>query len=425
VERQLLDVFCSNISATLEHLQVFETINTLAYTDAELSIPNRNALVQAIDNAAASDSQLVLVDIDGFSRFVAHANEPFADSVLVAVAIRLSTAFSDSTCVARLGGDLFGVFGPSREVSLAAVQDLFSAPFTIEDVEPQRLSVTMGAAAIRDGANEIPSLIKRAEMALKAAKLSHRGYGLQFNAALLASNRLQQQMARDLHAAFATEQLSLHYQPVVDLHTGAFTGAEALLRWPEPDGSLALPDQFVPIAEQSGLIIRLGYWVIEKALAWRAGLLQVVAPTFRVAVNVSTLQLREPDFVERLHALIIRSGVPASQLELELTDSNAVLSAPDLCNQLQALQQLGISIAIDDFGNGSAALLALRTLHIKRFKLDRSVFKAPASGAQPAGDTALLLALANELGLTTCAEGIETEAQYEQFKAQGCTEGQG
>jgi len=425
VERQLLDVFCSNISATLEHLQLFEAVNTLAYTDTELSIPNRNALLKAIDDAARSDARLVLVDIDDFSKHLSHADEHFADSILVAVAIRLSTAFSDRTCVARLAGDLFAVLGPSGEVSLAAVHDLFSAPFTIEDVEPQRLSVTMGAARTTDDAPGQPSLIKRAEMALLAAKVSQRGFGLQFDAALLASNRTRQQMTRDLHAAFEADQLSLLYQPIVDLQTGRYNGAEALLRWPAPHGDVTLPKQFVPIAEQSGLIVRLGYWVIEQALAWRAALQDTVTPDFRVTVNVATTQLHEPDFAQRLNALLIRSGVKAHQLELELTDANAVLRNTELINQLSRIQQLGITIAIDDFGNSRASLLSLRALKLKRFKLDRTAFPSQAADGALPDEAQWLLIMATQLGLTTCAEGIETEAQLESFQAQGCREGQG
>ncbi|MFY7906681.1 MAG: DUF3369 domain-containing protein, partial [Burkholderiaceae bacterium] len=140
VERQLLDVFCSNLSATLENLQTFEAVNALAYTDAETAIPNRNALQRAIETTTTGDFQLVLVDIDDFSAFRDRFDEHFADSVLVSVAIRLSTAFSDQTCVARLGADLFGIFGPSQEVTPSAINDLFSATFTIEGVEPLRLS---------------------------------------------------------------------------------------------------------------------------------------------------------------------------------------------------------------------------------------------------------------------------------------------
>jgi diguanylate cyclase (GGDEF)-like protein len=425
VERQLLDVFCSNLSSTLENLQTFEAITALAYTDADMAIPNRNALQRAIDAAETPDCQLVLVDIDHFSAFQDRVDEHFADSVLVSVAIRLSTSFSDRTCVARLGAGLFGVFGPSQEVTLDAIHGLFAAPFTIEEVEPLRLSATLGAARLSDVRAEQPSLFKCAEMALKRAKLVQHGNGVQFDASMLDATRALQQTGKDLQAAVLSEQLCLHYQPFVNLQTGAFTGAEALLRWPDAHGNTTLPERFIPIAEQSGLIIRLGYWVLEKALTWRVGIASLVAASFRVAVNVSPVQLREPDFVRHLEAIIARSGAQASQLELELTDTNAAFDDPVLRARLVALHQLGVSVAIDDYGNGYAALIGLQSLGLKRFKIESSAFASPATNTSESSISKVLMTLASQLKLQSCAEGIESEDQLVRLKAEGCGEGQG
>lgn len=425
VERQLLDVFCSNLSATLENLQTFEAVNALAYTDAETAIPNRNALQRAIETTTTGDFQLVLVDIDDFSAFRDRFDEHFADSVLVSVAIRLSTAFSDQTCVARLGADLFGIFGPSQEVTPSAINDLFSATFTIEGVEPLRLSAKLGAASSVDAEPDQPGLLKRAEIALQKAKSLANTTCVQFDSELLSDVQAKQQLTRDLQAAFAAEQLCLHFQPIYQLETGVITGAEALLRWPQSNGSNKLPDQFIPIAEQSGLIIRLGQWVLDKALIWRVALNGKVDDTLRVTVNISPVQLREPDFVKQVESSLVRCGALATQLELELTGSNAALSDPVLRDRLLSLHRIGVGVAIDDWGSGFAALIGLQALHLKRYKLDPATFANQSDGTAMHSVSQVLITMANQLQLGTCAEGIETQEQLEQLKREGCTEGQG
>lgn len=425
VERQLLDVFCSNLSATLENLQTFEAVNALAYTDAETAIPNRNALQRAIETTTTGDFQLVLVDIDDFSAFRDRFDEHFADSVLVSVAIRLSTAFSDQTCVARLEADLFGIFGPSQEVTPSAINDLFSATFTIEGVEPLRLSAKLGAASSVDAESGQPGLLKRAEIALQKAKSLASTTCVQFDSNLLSDVQAKQHLTRDLQTAFATEQLCLHFQPIYHLETGVITGAEALLRWPQSNGRDKLPDQFIPIAEQSGLIIRLGQWVLEKALSWRVSLNGKVDDTLRVAVNISPVQLREPDFVKQVESSLVRCGALATQLELELTGSNAALSDPVLRDRLLSLHRIGVGVAIDDWGSGVAALIGFQALHLKRFKLDPATFAGHPDGATMPSVSQVLITMSNQLHLCTCAEGIETQEQLEQLKREGCTEGQG
>jgi FOG: EAL domain len=232
-------------------------------------------------------------------------------------------------------------------------------------------------------------------------------------------------MLSDMRAAFSSERLSLVYQPLVELSTGRVTGTEALLRWEIEPGHWVPPDQFIPLAEQSGLIVPLGEWVLRTACRELRRLSERGHAGLRMAINVSHAQFREPGFVPMLKHILTETQVTASQIELELTESLAIEHVEGLNAKLAEIRGLGIRVAVDDFGTGYSSLSVLRQLQIDRLKIDRSFISEPAATPTQGGILPLIVALGQQCNLTLIAEGIETEAQRQHLLSLGCQEGQG
>lgn len=425
LEKELLEVFCSNISVAFENLQLYLNINDLAFNDTLVHLPNRNALVQAIDERGPQPTTLALVDLDGFADINSILDDSFGDAVLQSVALKLRHAFPDETMVARLGGDLFGVHGPTGQVTPERIAAVFAEPFATDDNEPMRLSATTGLVRLSGEPQPGVAVLKNAGAALKQAKRFRRGKALYFEAVQADAARERIQMLNRLRMSFSEDHLLLHYQPLVRLKDNRVVGAEALLRWKSPDGSFIPPDRFVPIAEQSGLMIPLGEWVARTAMRWRAGLRGRVDEDFRVAINVSRIQFAEPEFAQRLLAILDASGLQGAQVEIELTESVAIDNLDTLTTKLQMLRNRGIRVAMDDFGTGYSSLSVIQRLQLDRLKIDRSF----VSGDQVDGGSfeiaRTVIAMADHLRLSTIAEGVETQTQCDAMLAAGCQEGQG
>lgn len=425
VERGLLDVFCSNISVAFENLQLHSTISQLAFTDDLLGLPNRNGLAQVLDAEIDCAHVLALVDLDGFSDINSLLDDSFGDQVLRAVATRIRATFSARVCVARVGPDVFGLFGPCEELHAEAVTGLFAAPFEMTDSTPLRLSATSGWLSVDPDKQGAAVLLKSAGTALKQAKHFRRGHLVWYAQEQAVKARDRMQLLSELRAAFSGKGLFLHYQPFVDLQTGAIVGAEALLRWRRADGSFVPPDRFIAMAEQSGLIIPLGGWVLRSALSWRAAMIDRVDASFRIAVNISQAQFREPDFLERLTEIAAECGVQPQWVELELTESVAADNIGLTAGKIQALRAQGFAVAMDDFGTGFSSLSVLQQLPVDRLKIDKSFISGDSARASGMAVAYTVLTLARQLGVETIAEGIETEEQRAQLAAAGCGQGQG
>jgi EAL domain-containing protein (putative c-di-GMP-specific phosphodiesterase class I) len=227
-----------------------------------------------------------------------------------------------------------------------------------------------------------------------------------------------------LHAAFDQDRLYLAFQPQVDLHTGELIGLEALMRWRSEDGKMVPPDQFIPVAEQSGLIVSLGDWVLQTACVTMRQLLALGAAPRRMAVNVSVVQFQSPGFVERVQLALAVAGLTGSQLELEITESVAMLGAGMVEPILRALREQGISVAIDDFGTGYSSLSYLERLPLDRIKIDKAFVFGLAKDDGPR-IAEMIVQLGHKLGLRVLAEGVENEAVWESLKRMGCHEAQG
>lgn len=425
LEQGLLEVFASNVSVAFENLQLYLDINELAFVDDLVGLPNRNAMVAALDAQEYPQGVLALLDLDGFADINSVLDAHFGDAVLQTVAQRLEAEFAHAreAVVARVGGDLFGVYGLASAITPQRLAQVFAQPFAVNDGEPLRLSATAGLVQ-SPGEGGVAAL-KDAGVALKQAKRMARGASLYFDPTQSQAAGQRMQLLNRLRAAFSEQRLCLYYQPCVELRTGRVVGAECLLRWQTAPGKFIPPDQFIPLAEQSGLMLALGRWVVSTALRWRKGLSTQVADDFRVAINVSQVQFAEPDFVSHFLAAMEAVGVSGQQVEIELTESVAVGNVRELEAKLAQLRKAGIRVAMDDFGTGYSSLSILQRLAVDKLKIDRSFVSGGPSAADNFQIAHTIISLARHLQLATLAEGIETEAQRQALLSAGCELGQG
>lgn len=424
LDHNLLKVFCGNIAVAFENTHLLQRISELAYEDGLLKMPNRNRFLAQIDLRQETSDRLALVDLDGFADINSVLDQDFGDAVLHAVASRLRQAFPEQVQIARVGSDLFGLLGPQSDVNPECIEAVFATPFEVGD-ESFRLSATSGFVRLDDTSQKAVELLKNAGVALKQAKSFNRGKALFFEAAHAKAARERMQMLSQLRLAFSVERLYLVYQPFVDLANGRIVGAEALLRWRREDGEFVPPDQFIPLAEQSGLMVPIGEWVTRSALRFLKQIVDGGRQNFRMAINVSHIQFREPDYVTRLAALIRDIGISTRHIEIELTESVAIDNIELIEKKLAEIHELGISISIDDFGVGYSSLNILRQLKVDRLKIDRAFVSGNDGSNKDFTIASMVIQLASQLGLETIAEGIETPGQHQELARLGCHDGQG
>jgi EAL domain-containing protein (putative c-di-GMP-specific phosphodiesterase class I) len=288
-----------------------------------------------------------------------------------------------------------------------------------------RLSATTGLMRLTDPSLKGVELLKNAGVALKQAKTFNRGKAVFFEMSHATAARERMQMLSQLRSAFSAERLFLVYQPFVDLASGRIVGAEALLRWRTEQGEFIPPDRFIPLAEQSGLMVAIGDWVTRSALLFLKRLVDLGLSAFRMAINVSHVQFREPDFVHKLVAAMDDHQVNPANVEIELTESVAIDNIELIEQKLLAVRAAGVAIAIDDFGTGYSSLNILRQMHVDRLKIDRAFVSGNDTLTEDYSIAGMVLQLAGQLGLATVAEGIETQEQCEKLRELGCAVGQG
>lgn len=423
-EQQLLAVFCSNMAIAFANVQLYQNISDLAYIDSLVHLPNRNALVAALDTSPKQDRVLALLDIDNFADINSILDDSFGDAVLQAVAQRLAQAFANNTFIARLGSDLFGLYGDAQAITPSAIAQAFSDPVFVYGNEPLRVSVTAGLALLENDQKAGVEILKNAGVALKQTKRLSRGKALYFKQDQSTAARDRIRLLNQLRSSIAEQQLCLYYQPFVRLKDRRVIGAEGLLRWRTPDGRFIPPDVFIPIAEQSGLMVAIGEWVMRTALNWRLSMNEKVDDDFRIAINVSHAQFAEPNFVALVLSLLKQSGVPGRHVEIELTESIAIESFEQLSSKLKSLQDADVHLSMDDFGTGYSSLNVLQKLNLNRLKIDRAFVSG--SGKQTNHDLAdTIITMATHLKLRTIAEGIETQEQAQSMLEKGCQDGQG
>ncbi|MBV8605211.1 MAG: EAL domain-containing protein [Pelomonas sp.] len=426
IDQQLLRAFATSVAVGFENVVLYDRLVDQAFNDPLLQLPNRARFVELLDQNLRDPAgiTLALVDMDDFADINDAFGHRFADEVLQAVTQRLVRALGSGTAMARVGPDVFGLIGPQARVNDATIAACFVEPFEVGG-ERLKLSATAGLVRLGESSAYGSELLLDAQIALKRAKQSHRGAAQYFSTAMGTGARERFKLLKGLREAYEHEHLTLVYQPQVDLATRRPIGCEALLRWRKADGTFVPPDQFIPLAEQSGLIVPIGEFVLRTACLQLKRLTGLGHAGFRMCVNVSLAQFRDPDFIPSLQRVLGETGVDARLLELEITESMAMEDTELIHRLLADIRRCGASVAIDDFGTGFSSLSQLRQLQVERLKIDRAFVQEAEASSAGATIAKMVVDLGRALGLTVIAEGIETETQRAHLLALGCHEGQG
>jgi predicted signal transduction protein with EAL and GGDEF domain len=344
--------------------------------------------------------------------------------LLQAVAERLKLELGSDVILARLGGDTFGLMGPGSVLDPLTVLDMFRRPFKVQD-DSMVVTATMGLTQELGAGIAGRDALKDANIALKLAKKNRRGSFVMFSAQMGADIRERVRLLQALRHAVESERLFVVYQPQINLTSGKLVGVEALIRWRNEDGTYVPPDRFIPLAEASGMIVAIGDWVLRVSCMELARLQALGLPDLRMSVNVSQIQFRHPEFLEKLRSALTDTGINPKCLELEITESVAMEDPDFMLETLHKVRKMDISIAIDDFGTGYSSLSHLRQLPIDRLKIDRAFVTELNSAVLGGHIASMVIELGRNLNLTVIAEGIEEEAQAETLLRMGCHEGQG
>jgi diguanylate cyclase (GGDEF)-like protein len=426
LDAEIIGVFTAQLNASLRNLTLIEQLRLQAFVDELLGIPNRARLIAEIDelnSVQKEDAALALIDIDDFSAVNELMGHRYGDQLLKALALRFQQSLDSSVTLARVTGNAFGLLGPRHIVNPQYVKTVLDVPLVV-DGRPHRVTVTTGLVLLEADFQSGADCLKNATVALKQAKRLARSGHVYYTADIGDMARTRAQMLADLHTAFDMGQLLLMYQPQIDLRDGALIGIEALMRWRRTDGTLVPPDQFIPVAEQSGLIVHLGDWALQVACKdMKLLIAQDMAPA-RVAVNISLEQFKKPDFDTSVINAIKYSGLDPNRLELEITESVAMLGLDHVMEQLNRLRSHGITVSIDDFGTGYSSLSQLERLPLDRIKIDKA-FVRQIDAADNGRIARLIAELGETLGLRVLAEGIEDRRSWDVLIQMGCHEGQG
>jgi diguanylate cyclase (GGDEF)-like protein len=403
----------------------------MARHDALTKLPNRSLLAERIEQAVAqagrgSGFAVFCLDLDSFKQVNDTLGHPVGDELLCAVADRLRACVREIDTVARLGGDEFAIIQSGVENSEDAerlarrVVECVGAPYELNGHHAV-VGCSVGISLAPGDGTTGEKLLKNADVALYRAKTDGRGTWRFFEPAMDASLQRRRALELDLREAMGRDEFELFYQPLYDLRLDRINGFEALLRWRHPTRGLVSPDQFVPIAEETGLIIPLGEWVLyhacEQAAMWPNEL--------KIAVNVSAVQFRGPGLIEAVASALAASKLPAHQLELEITESVLLANSAETLATLHELRALGLRIALDDFGTGFSSLSYLRSFPFDKLKIDQSFVRDVTAADGSKLIVRAIIGLGKSLGMRTTAEGVETVEQLNQMRAEGCNEAQG
>ena len=430
VERQIVETCVHVCAIAIEHDEAHARIHQLAYYDTLTGLPNRSqfqdrAAAMLANAARGSSVSLLYVGLDHFKSINDTLGHRAGDQLLAAVAKRLATCTRETAFIARLGGDEFAIVqvstgGHAPNVQAECVLAVLEAPFELDE-HRTTIGASIGIASAEAPLVDFDELWRRADMALDAAKRQGGGVYRFFAAEMDVAMQLRRKLKQDLRAALAGGEFSLAYQPIAALETGALVTVEALLRWNHPVRGSVPPSEFIPIAEEMGVISTLGEWALNEACAAAA----TWPRNIRVAVNLSPLQLKHAGLVLNVVGALNRNRLAPSRLELEITESALLAESPATRAALRELRAIGIQLSLDDFGTGYSSLRSLRAFPVDKIKIDKSFVGDIGRKADSAAIIRTVIGLAHDLGLKTAAEGIETEGQLQWLALQGCTQGQG
>lgn len=415
-----------------ERRRVEARINFMAHHDALTSLPNRvrfkEQLELVLGNPQGNDRSgaVLCLDLDHFKDVNDSLGHPAGDQLLEVVAQRLRGCCRDTDVVARLGGDEFAILQscanqPAAAEALALrVIEAVSAPYQIDGARVV-VGTSIGISVVGVGNDQADHLLKNADMALYRAKADGRGTYRFFEVEMDIQLQIRRATEMDLREAVAKRELIVFYQPLFDLAANKVTGFEALLRWRHPVNGMISPAQFIPIAEELGLISTIGEWVLEQACCDAATWPHDV----KVAVNLSPVQFRSNNLLEVVRSALQNSGLPPSRLELEITETALLQNTDKVLETLHELRSLGVKTSLDDFGTGYSSLSYLRVFPFDKIKIDQSFVREMSNGPDCLAIVQSVAQLARKLGMATTAEGVETKEQLDQVRDAGCTQAQG
>jgi diguanylate cyclase (GGDEF)-like protein/PAS domain S-box-containing protein len=435
-EMTLLRELVGDIAFAIDHIGKQDRLGRLADYDELTGLANRSLFLERVGQYTQGEVNgrhriaVLLMDLARFKNINDTLGRPEGDALLKQVAAWLALNRGDANLVARLDADHFGIVlpdvapGPDLERMLDDMLKAFVAhPFGVHDAS-LRVSATVGIAVSPDDGADAEALLRNAEFALKKAKARGHRY-LFYTAAMTNAAEGKLGLETRLREALERDQFVLHYQPKVDLATGKVTGAEALIRWNDPRTGLVPPGRFIPSLEETGLILEVGRWALGEAakdyLRWRAAGVAVG----RIAVNVSPIQLRDPDFIKELEQIINLDAHVAAGLEIEITEGVIMEDVGHNIASLRAIRAMGLTVAIDDFGTGFSSLSYLARLPADTLKIDRSFITDMTQGPEGLALVSTIINLAHGLKLNVVAEGVETEEQSRLLRLLACDEMQG
>ncbi len=418
-----------------EHRQMEEIIRHQAHHDPLTDLPNRqlfmNFLSLELAQARRNETRLALLflDLNGFKQVNDTLGHSCGDRLLQEVARRLRASIRESDTVARLGGDEFTVLMPDLTqtddvgIVLKKILGVFERPFMLEDIAVDT-TTSVGICMFPDDGENSDELMKKADIAMYDAKSTGRNSYQFYNAEINARTIMRQKMEGFLRKAVGKGELELLFQPMVNSDTRGIVGAEALLRWRHPEQGLLAPDQFLEVAEDSGAIVSIGEWVIRNACE-QARIWNEKGYPLSVSVNLSNRQFHQSDFIEKTSRILAETGLKAQHLEFDITEKT-IMSDPNFSyRSMQALTEMGVTLAIDNFGCGSSSLQWIKKMHTHRVKIDRSFIRNMLTEPDDLAVINAVIAMSHNLRMEVVANGVETEEQLSVIRQSGCDQLQG
>ena len=432
---KITNYICAFFDIT-ERKQAEDKIHNLAFYDPLTQLPNRRLLFDRLQQAVITSARnktsaaLLFIDLDNFKILNDTRGHDIGDMLLIEVGRRLQTCLRESDTLARLGGDEFVVLleGLSEDGTQAAIQargvvekalQVINQPYWIKDIE-QHSTSSIGVSMFSNSGQKLEDLLKQADTAMYAAKKAGRNTLRFFDPAMQETLELRSQLEAGMRKAIQNDEFRLLYQVQVDSGQRN-VGAEALIRWEHPEQGRVSPGQFIPIAEETGMILPIGLWVLQTAgrqlKEWER---DPLTRDLLLAVNVSARQFRQSGFVRQVSEVVEQNGIDPSRLKIELTESTVLENVADTIEKMHALKSIGVRFSMDDFGTGYSSLAYLTQLPLDQLKIDQSFVRNIGTKSSDAMIIQTIIGMANNLGIEVIAEGVETEAQREFLLGAGC-----
>ncbi len=432
IEREAADLHVVAAREAGERRKSDEKLHYLAYHDALTGLLNRAAFRDLVSEAlndptlAAAEPTVLFMDLDRFKAVNDVHGHEIGDKLLSKMAARLSEVAGEAATVARLGGDEFAIFlfeGATSGAGMDLAQRIVTAagePVHI-DGQPFQVGASCGVARASDCDHRLESMLKGADLAMYRAKLAGRGRPVLFEEQMLREQHERNALEVDLRQAIQDDALEVHYQPLVNTETDRITAFEALVRWPHPERGVLEPDDFIPLAEETGLIIPLGRAVLRHACVEAAGWPEDI----RIAVNLSPLQFRDPELLGHIRDVLAATGLDPKRLELEVTESALLDAGKQNFEIMRAIRALGVRVSMDDFGTGYSSLSYIQNFEFDKIKIDQRFIRDLRNGQNGAAIIKAIIDLGVSVGIETTAEGIETDEELDAVRSYGCVEMQG